>query len=70
MSNARTTMTPPVYVSLPLAPPKPTEDCGVCMALAKQRAEAETKGDFSRVADCNIELRNHSHLRATDRKSV
>lgn len=70
MSDARTMMTPPVYVSLPPVPPKPTEDCGVCTALAKQRADAEARGDFSRVSDCNIELRNHPHRRATDRKGV
>ncbi|MFF8310182.1 hypothetical protein [Streptomyces lydicus] len=65
-----TTMTPPVYLSLPPNAPKPVEGCGVCAALAKQRTKAEANGDFSTAADCSIELRNHPHRRATDRKTA
>ncbi|MCR8578955.1 hypothetical protein NE399_33510 [Streptomyces sp. Isolate_219] len=63
MSDPSTTMTPPVYLSLPPASPTPAEGCGVCTALAKQRAAAAAEGDHSRVTDCNIELRNHPHRR-------
>ncbi|MER5968627.1 hypothetical protein ABT112_02590 [Streptomyces sp. NPDC002055] len=65
-----TMMTPPVHLSLPPSPPKPTEGCAVCAALAKQRAEAEARGNFSAAADCNVELRNCPHRRATDRKNA
>ncbi|MGY5126861.1 hypothetical protein [Streptomyces nigrescens] len=70
MSEVRTTMTPPVYLSFPPKPPAPAEECDLCAALVKQRTEAEGKGDFSTAVDCNIELRNHPHRRAIDRKSV
>lgn len=33
--------------------------CRVCAALAKQRAAAQLSGDYSRVTDCNVEIRNH-----------
>ncbi len=52
----------------PLSRPTPATECGVCSALAKQRVEAETAGNFSAVADCNVELRNHPHRRASDLK--
>jgi len=39
--------------------PEPLEDCGVCQALVKQREEALAAGDWSRVTDCNVEIRNH-----------
>ncbi|MGW7636358.1 hypothetical protein [Streptomyces decoyicus] len=68
MSDTRTTMAPPVHLSPPLDRPAPATECDVCAALAEQRAEAERKGNFSAVVDCNVELRNHPHRRAGDLK--
>ncbi|MER6189074.1 hypothetical protein [Streptomyces cyaneofuscatus] len=63
MDDAKTTMAPPVYVVDPPAPPKPFRNCDVCDALAKQRAEATTIGDWSKVTDTNVEIGRHHGLR-------
>ncbi len=55
----KTTMSPPVYLSLPSPEPQPVDGCGVCRALVGQRAEARGRGDLSRVTDLNVELRSH-----------
>jgi len=54
-----TTMDDPADLPLPLDRPEPSPRCGVCAALARQRAEAEAEGDYSKVSDCNIEIREH-----------
>ncbi|RCH67979.1 hypothetical protein DT019_13315 [Streptomyces sp. SDr-06] len=52
-------MDPPVHLSLPRTPPAPAPGCGVCAALARQRAAAYGAGDLSAVSDCNVELAAH-----------
>ncbi|GHF57796.1 hypothetical protein GCM10018783_28970 [Streptomyces griseosporeus] len=51
----------PFSLPLPLDRPEPAAGCGVCRALAKQRAAAERVGNLSGVSDCNVEIRNHPH---------
>jgi hypothetical protein len=68
MSSPKTTMDPPITLGLPLGDPTPPDDCGVCQALAHQRAEAAGRGDLSRVSDINIEIRNHHEPRQTRRR--
>lgn len=53
-------MESPVDLPLPLDWPKPKPHCGVCGALARQRAEAAAARDYSKVSDCNIEIREHA----------
>ncbi|MBZ9639667.1 hypothetical protein K8369_09650 [Streptomyces sp. PSKA30] len=55
-----TAMSPPVNLPVPTPWPKPSPGCGVCAALARQRAEAAAIGDYSRVSDYNVEIRNHT----------
>lgn len=55
-----TTMGPPVNLPLPDAWPKPRPRCKVCAALATQRTEAAAVGDYSKVSDCNVEIRQHA----------
>jgi len=51
-------------LDLPLPdPPEPLEDCGVCQALVKQRKQARAAGDWSRVTNCNVGIRNHHRAR-------
>jgi hypothetical protein len=57
----KTTMDPPVTLELPLAEPVPAPGCGVCGALARQRAEYAAAGNPSRATDCSVEIRNHPH---------
>ncbi|QOV38687.1 hypothetical protein IM697_10080 [Streptomyces ferrugineus] len=64
----KTTMDPPVTLGLPLGNPGPPDDCGVCQALAHQRAEAAGRGDLSRMSDINIEIRNHHEPRRMRRR--
>ncbi len=59
MRSTQTTMYGPVELGLPFRPPRPAEGCGVCAALAKQRAEAREHGDFSAVTDLNVEIAAH-----------
>ena len=54
-----TTMNAPVDLPLPPEWPEPSPLCGVCASLAKQRAEAAGVGDYSKVSDCNVEIREH-----------
>ena len=39
--------------------PEPFQDCGVCAALVRQRADAQAAGDHSKISDLNAELRSH-----------
>ncbi|MFD7677461.1 hypothetical protein [Streptomyces sp. NPDC060187] len=39
--------------------PEPAVRCDICTALARQRTEAESAGDWSKVSDCNVEIRDH-----------
>ncbi|MFD9111647.1 hypothetical protein [Streptomyces bottropensis] len=63
-----TTMDPPITLALPLSEPEPPADCGVCAALAVQRAEAKSAGDLSKVSDLNVEMRNHHEPRPKRRR--
>lgn len=63
----KTTMDKPITLGLPLDQPEPPADCGVCQALARQRAEAARRGDQSRVSDYNVEIRNH-HVESQRRR--
>lgn len=53
------TMSEPVHLELPVKWPKPTPGCRVCAALARQRVQAQTDGDYSKVSDLNVEIREH-----------
>ncbi|MFJ9139252.1 hypothetical protein OG458_40795 [Streptomyces sp. NBC_01281] len=59
MTQQTTADDQPVDLSLPLDQPEPVPRCDVCAALARQRAEAEAAGDWSKVTDCNVEIRDH-----------
>jgi hypothetical protein len=65
----QTTAEQPITLGLPLDDPQPPEDCGVCAALVKQRAEARGQGDLSKVSDLNVEIRNHHQARRMRRKA-
>ncbi|WP_078876222.1 hypothetical protein [Streptomyces sp. 769] len=56
----------PVHLSDPTAKPdpEPVAGCDVCGALVRQRAAARSRGDMSKVTDCNVELRRHPHHKA------
>ncbi|MEU8569215.1 hypothetical protein AB0C51_12780 [Streptomyces pathocidini] len=65
-------MKPITYAQLPVElplrsdpEPAPVAGCGVCSALAAQRKDARLAGDGSTVSDCNVELRNYPHPRAS-----
>ncbi|SHI24414.1 hypothetical protein SAMN05444521_6041 [Streptomyces sp. 3214.6] len=51
----------PVHLELPPAQPEPVVGCVVCLALIEQRRQAATKGDYSKVSDCNVGLVSHTH---------
>ncbi|MEU2135056.1 hypothetical protein [Streptomyces sp. NPDC018352] len=59
MSDAKTTMAAPVHLMAPPEPPKPHKGCAVCKALVRERVEAARLGDWSRVADVNVEIGRH-----------
>lgn len=44
-----------------LLAPEPVDGCDVCDALARQRIVAQGAGDYSKVSDCNVEIRKHPH---------
>ncbi|GHA14728.1 hypothetical protein ACFOOM_10945 [Streptomyces echinoruber] len=58
-----TTMSPEPRLGFPLQAPKPQPGCARCADLARQRAEAQTVGDYSRVSDCNVRMRRHHQSR-------
>ncbi|WP_055712631.1 hypothetical protein [Streptomyces torulosus] len=64
----QTTAEQPITLGLPLDDPQPPEDCGVCAALVKQRAEARGRGDMSKVSDLNVEIRSHHASRPRKRR--
>lgn len=47
-------------LGMPVIPPEPTPGCVVCSSLVRQRAQARTAGDHSRVSDCNVRMRAHT----------
>lgn len=64
----RTDLDPPITLGLPLDQPEPPAGCGVCKALARQRAKAAEAQDMSRVSDLNVEIRNHHQMRPQRRR--
>lgn len=60
MSNQPTTMARPVHLAFPPSPPPPAADCDVCKALARQRTEARSRGDYSAETDRSVEIAAHS----------
>jgi hypothetical protein len=62
MTLPRTYPSPPVELPLRLdGDPEPVADCDVCQALNKQRWEARSQREMSKVSDFNVEIRNHPH---------
>ncbi|MFF9016314.1 hypothetical protein ACF09C_25510 [Streptomyces sp. NPDC014870] len=59
MSNPKTTMAGPVQVPLPPEQPGAVPGCRECLGLAVKRANAWSKGDYSKVSDANVSLRAH-----------
>jgi hypothetical protein len=51
----------PVHLGLPLTDPEPVPGCKECARLAREREEARTAGDTTRVSDCNVYIRRHPH---------
>lgn len=54
-----TVMTDAPVLGLPVTEPVPPPDCDVCQSLARQREDARRARNWSRVSDCNVEIRNH-----------
>ncbi|MFH9413932.1 hypothetical protein [Streptomyces rochei] len=61
MTERIRTMSPPVYVGLPLDPPEPVEGCGICAGAAMARESAEARGAKTAVSDANVVIRRHPH---------
>lgn len=57
----------PLDLPLPEPWPEPHPGCGVCRTLARDREVAHADGDYSKVSDCNVEIRAHQapHRRRT-----
>ncbi|MEU5024726.1 hypothetical protein [Streptomyces milbemycinicus] len=70
MSDSQTPISPPAHLSLASDVPSPAKGCGVCAALVKQRDVAAKNSNVITVQNCNDELRNHPHRRASDWKSA
>lgn len=51
-------------LQMPAIPPKPTPCCVVCASLDRQRTQARSAGDYSRVSDCNVRMRAHTCRKA------
>lgn len=61
MSERIRTMSPPVHLGMPLAPPAPVVHCAVCNVAANDRRAARDRGDLSAVTDANVVIRQHPH---------
>lgn len=61
MTERFRTMSPPVHLGLPLAPPAPVVHCPVCNGAARDRVAAQEQGDLSAVTDANVVIRSHPH---------
>lgn len=48
-------------LQMPPVPPQPEPGCVICTRLDEQRAQARRRGDYSRVSDCNVRMRGHTH---------
>ncbi|MFE7317358.1 hypothetical protein ACFU7T_30295 [Streptomyces sp. NPDC057555] len=61
-----TGMSDPVHLPDPgvVREPRPVAGCDVCAALARQRERARAAGNWSKVSDCNVEMRRHPHPKA------
>ncbi|MEU6229628.1 hypothetical protein [Streptomyces sp. NPDC047042] len=47
-------------LQMPAVPPEPTPGCVVCASLGRQRTQARSVGDYSRVSDCNVRMGAHT----------
>ncbi|GGW26691.1 hypothetical protein GCM10010294_70880 [Streptomyces griseoloalbus] len=63
MTEPVKTMEDAPHLGDPLPTPDPAPGCGRCEQLAVQRTAARAEGDWTRVTDCNIEMRRCSHTR-------
>lgn len=54
-------MDDPPVLGEPLPTPEPAPGCARCEATAARRATARDAGDWTRVSDCNIEIRRCVH---------
>ncbi|MFE0808233.1 hypothetical protein ACFW34_12205 [Streptomyces sp. NPDC058848] len=61
MMERNTTMSPPVYVGLPLDPPTPVAGCEICARAAKAREAARRMGAMTNLSDANVVIRRHPH---------
>lgn len=48
-------------LGVPLPTPEPEPGCSRCDRLAEQRKAARADGNWTRVSDCNIEIRRCTH---------
>jgi hypothetical protein len=48
----------------------PVTECGVCVALAKELAEARLAKEHNRAYDAAAEIRNHPHATSAARRSA
>ncbi|MFF3517968.1 hypothetical protein ACWEO4_37195 [Streptomyces sp. NPDC004393] len=62
------TTSEPVHVPMPDGWPTPHPGCKVCGALAAERDRAQAVGDFSKVSDCNVEIREHKDAHPRTRR--
>jgi hypothetical protein len=61
MTERIRTMSPPVYVGLPLDPPEPVEGCAICARAAKERELAQARDAKTAFSDANVVIRRHPH---------
>lgn len=60
-------MRSPVDRLFPPRPPEPAPECVICADLDRERAAANAEGDYSRVSDCNVRMREHGMHRPMSR---
>ncbi|MET9774027.1 hypothetical protein ABZ023_07105 [Streptomyces sp. NPDC006367] len=61
MTERTRTMSPPVYLGMPLDPPAPVAHCPVCNEADRHREAARERGDLAAVTDANVVMRRHPH---------
>ncbi|GGV76500.1 hypothetical protein GCM10010294_42870 [Streptomyces griseoloalbus] len=61
MTRPRNTTDDPVHLGVPLPSPDPAPGCADCQRLARERTAAREAGDWTRVTDCNVQIRRCVH---------